>query len=142
LLLSGCDSLKDTFGLSRDTPDEFNVTPAPPLTIPKDYKLSPPCLSPTPKPASGESNVSDAKNVVLGKKKSPNLVSGTKTETKIIDNASQTTGTSDSQIREKVDKEASVETNELSAILKGKIEEFKKNIASLDNKDSKVSQES
>ena len=44
LLLGGCggDSLTRTFGLSRDAPDEFQVTTRAPLSMPPDYTLRPP----------------------------------------------------------------------------------------------------
>jgi hypothetical protein len=42
LLLTGCDTAKDAFGLSRSQPDEFAVTDNPPLTIPKEFQVVPP----------------------------------------------------------------------------------------------------
>jgi len=44
LCLSGCGStdLSRTFGLTRDTPDEFEVTTRAPLSMPPDYTLRPP----------------------------------------------------------------------------------------------------
>lgn len=39
VLLTGCDTAKDTFGLSRSQPDEFSVTDNPPLTIPKEFQI-------------------------------------------------------------------------------------------------------
>jgi len=38
ILLTGCDTAKDAFGLSRSQPDEFSVTDNPPLTIPKEFQ--------------------------------------------------------------------------------------------------------
>ncbi len=38
-LLTGCDTAKDAFGLSRSQPDEFSVTDNPPLTIPKEFQI-------------------------------------------------------------------------------------------------------
>jgi hypothetical protein len=41
--LSGCSSdLTRTFGLTRDTPDEFRVTTRAPLSMPPDFTLRPP----------------------------------------------------------------------------------------------------
>jgi hypothetical protein len=41
--LAGCGSdLSRTFGLTRDTPDEFTVTTRAPLSMPPDYSLRPP----------------------------------------------------------------------------------------------------
>ena len=44
LLLTGCsgDELTRTFGLTRDAPDEFQVTTRAPLSMPPDYTLRPP----------------------------------------------------------------------------------------------------
>jgi hypothetical protein len=43
LLLSGCGSdVSRTFGLTRDAPDEFQVTTRAPLSMPPDFALRPP----------------------------------------------------------------------------------------------------
>jgi hypothetical protein len=43
LCLSGCSNdLSRTFGLTRDAPDEFQVTTRAPLSMPPDYTLRPP----------------------------------------------------------------------------------------------------
>ncbi len=44
ILLSGCgdSSLTRTFGLVRDTPDEFTVVTRAPLSMPPDFSLRPP----------------------------------------------------------------------------------------------------
>ena len=44
LLLAGCDTdkLSRTFGLTRDSPDEYTVTTRAPLSMPPDYNLRPP----------------------------------------------------------------------------------------------------
>lgn len=44
VLLAGCsgDELTRTFGLSRDAPDEFQVTTRAPLSMPPDFQLRPP----------------------------------------------------------------------------------------------------
>jgi hypothetical protein len=40
--LSGCGSMRETFGFSKTAPDEFAVVTRPPLVIPPDYGLRPP----------------------------------------------------------------------------------------------------
>ena len=40
--LSACDSLRESAGLAKDTPDEFAVVTKAPLIIPPDYNLHPP----------------------------------------------------------------------------------------------------
>jgi hypothetical protein len=44
LLLAGCDTdkLSRTFGLTRDSPDEYTVTTRAPLSMPPEYSLRPP----------------------------------------------------------------------------------------------------
>lgn len=43
LLVTGCgDDLTRTFGLTRDAPDEFQVTTRAPLSMPPDFNLRPP----------------------------------------------------------------------------------------------------
>ena len=44
IALAGCsgDQLTRTFGLTRDAPDEFQVTTRAPLSMPPDYTLRPP----------------------------------------------------------------------------------------------------
>jgi hypothetical protein len=46
VLLGGCsvngDKLSRTFGLTRDSPDEYTVTTRAPLSMPPDYNLRPP----------------------------------------------------------------------------------------------------
>ena len=40
--LSGCDSARETFGFTKQAPDEFAVVTRAPLVIPPDYGLRPP----------------------------------------------------------------------------------------------------
>jgi hypothetical protein len=42
LVLSGCGSARQTFGLDRKPPDEFSVLTRAPLAVPPEYKLRPP----------------------------------------------------------------------------------------------------
>lgn len=40
--LAACSDVKQTVGLGRNSPDEFNVVENPPLTLPPDFTLRPP----------------------------------------------------------------------------------------------------
>src|ERR1700743_282771 len=40
--LSGCQSIQDSAGLGKDSPDEFAVVTKAPLVIPPDFNLHPP----------------------------------------------------------------------------------------------------
>ena len=42
VLLAGCGSVKDGFGFSKNSPDEFQVITKSPLIIPPDFNLRPP----------------------------------------------------------------------------------------------------
>jgi len=42
LVLSGCGSARQTFGLDRTPPDEFSVVTRAPLTVPPEFNLRPP----------------------------------------------------------------------------------------------------
>lgn len=42
LLLGGCDSVRETVGLTKRAPDEFTVVTKAPLVIPPDFSLRPP----------------------------------------------------------------------------------------------------
>lgn len=42
LVLTACASFRDTFGYSKNRPDEFNVLTNPPLILPPDFNLRPP----------------------------------------------------------------------------------------------------
>jgi hypothetical protein len=42
LVLSGCDSIRDAAGITKDAPDEFAVVTKAPLVVPPDFNLRPP----------------------------------------------------------------------------------------------------
>lgn len=42
ILLSGCDTVRETFGLTHENPDEFAVSQNPDLRIPPAFHLVPP----------------------------------------------------------------------------------------------------
>jgi hypothetical protein len=42
LLVSGCDSIKDAAGLTKEPPDEFRVVANKPLSMPPEFELRPP----------------------------------------------------------------------------------------------------
>lgn len=39
LFATGCESVKSTLGFDHEGPDEFNIVPLAPLSVPKDYQL-------------------------------------------------------------------------------------------------------
>ena len=52
LATGGCSSLKETLGLSKQSPDEFKVVSRAPLSMPPDYNLKPPTPG-APRPQEG-----------------------------------------------------------------------------------------
>jgi hypothetical protein len=52
LATSGCSGLKETLGLSKQSPDEFKVVSRAPLSMPPDYNLRPPTPG-APRPQEG-----------------------------------------------------------------------------------------
>lgn len=40
--LAGCDTVRDTLGVSRQSPNEFEVVTRAPLTVPPDFQMRPP----------------------------------------------------------------------------------------------------
>ncbi|SDG55781.1 Beta-barrel assembly machine subunit BamF [Limimonas halophila] len=42
LLVSGCDSIKDATGMTKEPPDEFRVVSNKPLSMPPEFELRPP----------------------------------------------------------------------------------------------------
>lgn len=52
LAAGGCSNLKETLGLSKQSPDEFKVVSRAPLSMPPDYNLRPPTPG-APRPQEG-----------------------------------------------------------------------------------------
>jgi hypothetical protein len=64
LMLTGCDTVRDTLGLEHSGPNEFDVATSAPLSMPPDYNLRPPEPG-APRPQ--EVSASDqAQNLLLG----------------------------------------------------------------------------
>jgi len=57
LVLSACSSFGDTFGFSKNPPDEFRVITKSPLYIPKDFTLRPPRTSESAQVAMNATNI-------------------------------------------------------------------------------------
>lgn len=102
IVLSGCDSLRNTFGLDHYQADEFKIPSNPPLSMPPDFNLRPPIPG-----ASNRGEIIHAEKAqekVLGKKVSL-PTKNSKTEKSILKNASKNTKV-DPNIRSEVTKDA------------------------------------
>ncbi len=122
LLLTACDGVKDSLGMSHYQADEFNLQQNPPLSMPPNYKLMPPRTKNT-----------DGKSVPLNAsaEKAQKIVGGGDSSTEISGESSadlrDKAGTADDSIRETLNKEAENGDSKLS---KWK-EEFVKNAKSI-----------
>lgn len=64
LATGGCSNIKETLGLSKQSPDEFKVVSRAPLSMPPDYNLRPPTPG-APRPQEGTPR-DQAQQAVLG----------------------------------------------------------------------------
>ena len=62
--LAGCSSTKEMLGLTKRSPDEFQVVSRAPLSMPPDYSLRPPTPG-APRPQEG-TTTQQAQNIVTG----------------------------------------------------------------------------
>lgn len=62
--LAGCSNTKEMLGLTKRSPDEFQVVSRAPLSMPPDYSLRPPTPG-APRPQEG-TTTQQAKNIVTG----------------------------------------------------------------------------
>jgi hypothetical protein len=69
--LAGCDSTKEMLGLTKRSPDEFQVVSRAPLSMPPDYSLRPPSPG-APRPQEGTTQ-DQAKSIVTGHSTDRNL---------------------------------------------------------------------
>src|ERR1044072_3060180 len=62
--LAGCENTKEMLGLTKRSPDEFQVVSRAPLTMPPDYSLRPPTPG-APRPQEG-TTTEQAQRIVTG----------------------------------------------------------------------------
>lgn len=129
LTLSGCDSVRNTFGLDHYQADAFTVPTNPPLTLPPDYNLRPPAPGTGPRYAVASS---DQAQRTLGL---PQSTDRSSTAAFIARDSSHTTP---ENIREVVDQEAredSTLTGQMGQKMKSWKAEAKENLGSIFQKD-------
>jgi len=144
--LSGCDNLRNTFGLDHYQPDEFNISDNPPLSIPKDYKLRPPVQGSgnSESAAAAPSSNEKVQDLLVGQSKGGAVSSSKDPAARSLLAQAADGQTVDPSIRETVNKEAPLDTS-ASAPLTKKIEGWKKeaatNIASIHEEKQTSTQE-
>jgi Protein of unknown function (DUF3035) len=99
VVLSGCDTLKNTFGLDHYQADEYSIPTTPPLSMPPDYNLKAPDLQAKPR---GHVSTKKKAQEALG---APADAQSKETEEELLKKA-ETGQSVDPHIRELVDSEA------------------------------------
>ena len=121
-LITACDNVKDSLGMSHYQADEFNLQQNPPLSLPPNYTLMPPrTKNKDGKSVPLNASAQKAQQVVGGGEPTGKISSETAVDLK------EKTGSADESIRETVDKEAENSDDKLG---KWK-EEFIKNARSI-----------
>ncbi len=141
LLLTGCDSVRNTFGLDHYQPNEMDVSNHPPLSLPKDFKLRPPVTGGNNVVAPGAvSSSTQAQKVLLGDATQATGKTGNASESALLNQASGNQS-APADIRKLVDSEAAVDGN-VSDSLMGRIlswkEEAAKNFGSISSDAAKA----
>ncbi|MDP3372266.1 MAG: DUF3035 domain-containing protein [Candidatus Paracaedibacteraceae bacterium] len=113
VILTGCDTLRSTFGLDHYQADEFNIAENPPLSMPPSYHLAPPSANNTVGVKNAKKQADDnaslkVKKVLLGHTSKTSSAESTNAKA-IVEKASAETK-ADPKIRETVNKEESNES--------------------------------
>lgn len=106
LSVSGCDSIKRTFGFDHYQADEMNVADNPPLSLPPCYDLRPPEKNVPAVATSSTSHTQKALEVISGKKQTTNHDTSKSQSTEALLKKVSATNTSDQQIKEKIESDA------------------------------------
>lgn len=95
LALAGCGTVKKTFGVGKNPPDEFLVMRKRPLVIPPDYHLRPPeAGQPTPQDVPGARQVVEA----LFPDRPPTMVEGSPGEQALLERIANASSSVRSQV--------------------------------------------
>ncbi|MCX7338014.1 MAG: DUF3035 domain-containing protein [Alphaproteobacteria bacterium] len=124
---TGCDGLRNTFGLDHYQPDEFKVSDNPPLSVPKDYRLRPPVEGVAAPGGTSGAEQAQAQKVLFGQEVTPKIATGTPGEKILLTRANEQQAAAPG-IRETVDKEAAVDSS-LAASLGQKITSMKAEVS-------------
>ena len=141
LLLTGCDSVRNTFGLDHYQPNEMDVSNHPPLSLPKDFKLRPPVTGGASNTTSSSiSSSPQAQKVLVGDTAQTVGKTGDASESALLSQASGNQS-APADIRKLVDSEAAVDGNVsdslMSRILSWK-DEAAKNFSSISSDAAKT----
>lgn len=136
LFLTGCDSVKHTFGLDHYQADEYSIPTTPPLSMPPNHNLRAPEINAQPQ---GYIPTEDKAKQTLGV---PSSSGSSETESE-LDKKLKKQGNAAANIRQTIDSEASVDktaserladvSKEVSDNLSGRGENIAENPASRKN---------
>jgi hypothetical protein len=118
LAVSGCDQARETFGLNKQSPDEFRVVSRAPLSVPPDFTLRVPAPG-APRPQSG-TTTDQARNLLTGE--DPNaakqqLDDGSRSKGEVAILAKSGAAKADPNIRTEVDRETSALVQENQSVM-------------------------
>ncbi|HLD95572.1 MAG TPA: DUF3035 domain-containing protein, partial [Alphaproteobacteria bacterium] len=137
--LSGCDSIKNTLGMDHYTPDEFEVSSNPPLTVPTDFSLRPPKDASCEKENTAADGTCQKVYTAVFKEKPKQTTVSTQSDKAVLNHLNETMP-ADASIRKKVQEESHVmddNDNRVMARLKRLPAEIKGNLGSLNSKEAK-----
>jgi hypothetical protein len=116
--VSGCESTRETFGLNKQSPDEFAVVSRAPLSLPPDFTLRVPDPG-APRPQTG-STTDQARRILVGE--DPNVVKrditeGTRSRGQVALLSASGAQYADPEIRNTVDRETSIFISESEGVV-------------------------
>jgi len=122
-LVSGCQQMRQTFGLERNSPDEYETLDLPPLTLPPDYQY-------LPQPVAEEKSLArERARAILMKKQKNKKTTKTAGEAHLLKQAGA--DSHDPQVREKLREENEKFMKENSSLLSNYIP-YQRNVDVLD----------
>ncbi|WP_430474231.1 DUF3035 domain-containing protein [Thalassospira lucentensis] len=116
--VSGCESTRETFGLNKQAPDEFQVVSRAPLSLPPDFTMRVPEPG-APRPQTG-STTDQARRILVGD--DPNAVKrditeGSRSKGQVALLSQSGAQYADPEIRNTVDRETSIFINESKSVV-------------------------
>ncbi|MHC8492082.1 DUF3035 domain-containing protein [Thalassospira sp. SM2505] len=116
--VSGCESTRETFGLNKQSPDEFAVVSRAPLSLPPDFTMRVPDPG-APRPQTG-STTDQARRILVGDdptKVKRDITSGTASKGQVALLSASGAQYADPEIRSTVDRETSIFISESESIV-------------------------
>ena len=116
--VSGCESTRETFGLNKQSPDEFAVVSRAPLSLPPDFTMRVPDPG-APRPQTG-STTDQARRILVGDDPTQvkrDITSGTASKGQVALLSASGAQYADPEIRSTVDRETSIFISESESIV-------------------------